>query len=176
MSEEPQKFQPGHSFNMEGDPHNPIPENLLPANCEYQELFRIEKSENQNTVRYYAFFNKDAPDKLVDIGVLWYRYEGFQHQPIKWIEQKFAYGIRIEEKTENAIKFHVASLNYVHVTVLYQDGKFIAKTILNEKEAILSTIFVDVTTVILIKPNVHSVTVKGTTVDTNEEIQQIFYP
>ena len=170
------KIPCGHSYIDSDDPKNPIPENLIPKGLQFQELFRIEKSEKKNNVRYYVLFKPEEPEKPVDIKVLWYRAaEGYFYRELNWIEQKFAYGVKIESQTESSISFYVTSLNYVHITAQYENGKYIAKTILKGNPCFLSYVYVDVTTVILIKPVIHSVTAKGIT-ESGDEIEEVFIP
>ena len=89
----------GQSYIDPNDPKRPLPEKYIPKGLQYQEIFRIEKSENHSHTRYYVFFNPSKPEKPVDVKVFWYwPEEGYTYGEINWIEQRFAYGIRIEKK------------------------------------------------------------------------------
>lgn len=141
------------------------------------ELFRIAKSENKNIVIYEAVVDQENPERLKEIYGYWVmNQKGGYVEEFNWIDRKFAYGIVYDEKKEDYIIFHVVSLPKFKIKVELKDGKWIARTIVNDTDAILDNIFIDVTTVILIKPTIHSITINAKSYDAGETVVEILKP
>ena len=139
-----------------------------------QEIFRITKSENKNKVIYEAIIEEANPKHILNIHAYWLRDATDGHvEELSWIDRTLAYGVRIDEQKDDEITFHVVSLPKYKVRVTNVDGVWKGIVDMEGIPAYIKTIYVDVTTVILIKPTIHSITVTGEAVDDGREVQKV---
>ena len=151
-------------------------ENRNPGNV--QELFRITKSENTNTVVYEVVFDKENPDKILDVHPYWVRLasEGGAIKELKWYEKKLSHGAVIDEKKDNEILFHVVSLPDYKVRAVKEGDQWRGIVNVDGVQAIITGIYIDVTTVMLFKPEIRSVTISALALDDGREIKKVINP
>ena len=139
-----------------------------------QEIFRITKSENANKVVYEAVLDEANPNKILDVHAFWIRDATDGHiEELGFIDRTLAYGVRIDKKAENEITYHVVSLPKYKIRVVNVDGVWKGLVDMNGVPAYIKNIFIDVETVILIKPTIHSITVTGEAVDDGREVKHV---
>ena len=139
-----------------------------------QEIFRTTKSENANKVVYEAVLDEADPNKILDIHAYWIRDASDGHiEELGFIDRTLAYGPKIDKKQDNEITFHVVSLPKYKIRVVNANGVWRGIVDMNGVPAYIKTIYIDVTTVILIKPTIHSITVTGEAVDDGREVQHV---
>ena len=142
-----------------------------------QEIFRITKSENRNTVIYEAVLDPQNPDQILNVHPYWIKVEnGGNIQEINWIESKWAYGVKVEENNKTELRFHVVALPKDSVLVKKVDGVWKGVVNIDGVMAYIEGIYIDVTTVILIKPTVHSLTITAKAVDDGREVKKVIIP
>ncbi|EAY03966.1 hypothetical protein TVAG_314960 [Trichomonas vaginalis G3] len=141
------------------------------------ELFRFTKSENKNYVVYEVVMKKDDPTKMDTVHGYWVlgQTDG-SIEELNWFEKKFGYGIQIDKVEEDKITFHCVAIKYFVLICEKAGDKYQCRTEIDGVQAYISSIYIDVTTVILIKPVIHSITVTGHAVDDGREVKQVIVP
>ena len=141
------------------------------------EVFRITKSENKNMVIYEIELEEENPDHVKNLKGYWVMNQTDGHiEDINWIERKMSYGIKIEKQTETEIFFHIVALPKQKLHIYKVNGEWKCETDVDGVAAIIESIFIDVTTVILIKPTIHSITLTAKAVDDGREVKKVFVP
>ena len=113
-------------------------------------LFKINRSRDADEIRYTVNLNKSGiPDKMLPIKAYWVRKtKNLETEPLTWIQNKYAYGIRIVQpfstQHEN-LKFQFVSFAEqtfeLRKTV---NGKFKVFTVIENKEIEVARIFVQI--------------------------------
>ncbi|RMF19609.1 MAG: DUF4833 domain-containing protein [Candidatus Dadabacteria bacterium] len=104
-------------------------------------LFHIAKSNNRNRVEYAARVQPDCRfDHEQPLTVYWRRLEKGPDvtRPLKWVEEKFAYGIDLRHQSDERLEFTIAADDTRPVTVTTtrnDDGQCQVRAWLNSLEA-----------------------------------------
>ena len=96
-------------------------------------------------------------------------------EDINWIEKKMCYGMIISKKEDDEIIFALKALPEMPIRVKWDKDKFIAVTSVEGRDVIVESVFTTVTTVILIKPTIHSVVLRGKDAETMEDVEVEVY-
>ncbi|GAB2789139.1 hypothetical protein GCM10027275_37620 [Rhabdobacter roseus] len=107
-------------------------------------LFYIQRSNDANTVVYDANLR---PDKTFDpaqpVNVYWLRYaEAGQRQRLSAMQWQLAYGYKHKESTSDRYELLLNAFRKRPMTLVYQQGKPLALTLINGRTASLQKIFV----------------------------------
>lgn len=141
------------------------------------ELFRFTKSENKNYVVYEVVMKKDNPEKMDTVHGYWILGQTTgEVEELNWFEKKFGYGIHIDKVEEDKITFHCVALKDQIMYAEKAGDKYVCRSELDGVQAYIESIYIDVTTVILIKPVIHSITVTGKAIDDGREVKKVIVP
>ena len=161
---------------MEGDPQDTFP---VPSGVPNQ-LFYLQRTTNTNTI--VCELNLDSKGKLDEespVHVFWIRYpEGGIHKELSYIQRVFAYGIKSQALGNGTYKLHFVSYKKQSLTLMTspKDNKYHVYATINQKQALLSRIFVKVDGGTFWSPNVVYMEMKGTDPVTGKELVERFKP
>ena len=126
-------------------------------------LFYLQRTPNKNTIM--CELNLES-GKLVDdepIHVYWIRYtEQQQRQELSFIQRKFAYGMKSKKIAEG--RYEVCFVSYKKFKILLKQGtdkKYHGFAVINNKESILTKIYLHINGGSFWSPNVEYVEVTG---------------
>jgi hypothetical protein len=82
-----------------------------PVCCERQFLFKIERTRDADEVYYDANLLADGSLHLENpVNVYWVRHTGDgHHEPLTWMQKRYAYGINILERATDRVVFQFVS-------------------------------------------------------------------
>ncbi|MCO6500621.1 MAG: DUF4833 domain-containing protein [Vicingus serpentipes] len=149
-----------------------------PVPHEKDMIFYIQKSFNTNTVVYAANFGADGKlDPKEPVKVYWIRYqEGGERKELKYIEQKFGYGVNSKPLKEkpNSYLFTLVSLKKMHFVITQdKNGEVKVATTINKKPAHIDRVFVTAEHVSLL-PKIFSVEVFGRELKSHKFVYEKF--
>ena len=137
-----------------------------------KQLFYLQRTSNTNTLIYELNFNNKALDNDEPVHVYWIRYtEKGQQEELNFIQRKFAYGIKstLISKGKYLLNF-VSYKKFPMFLVKGVDEKYNVFATINQKQAILSRIFVKINGGSFWTPNIEYVEVKGVDPSTGKEV------
>lgn len=141
-------------------------------------LFFVQRSPNANTIVYDLNEKGGKLDPEQPIHVYWVRLSNRgEHEELSYIQRKFAYGLNF--KQINSEQFDVRFVSYKKFPLTLTkgtDGKFHIFVTVDQKQMILSRIFVKIVGGTLMLPNVVYVEMKGTDPVTGKEVTERFKP
>jgi Domain of unknown function (DUF4833) len=149
-------FTAGMTANAQpaGFPNPPLPPN---------HLFYLQRTPNKNTIMCELNYQSG---KLVDaepVHVYWLRYtEQGQKAELNFIQRKFAYGIKSVKITDG--KYEICFVSYKKFKIQLKPGtdrKYHAFATINNKESILTRIYLHINGGTFWSPNVEYVEVTG---------------
>ena len=134
----------------------------VPSGIPHQ-LFYLQRTPNTNTVIYELNYTNGQVDSLKPVHVFWIRYpEHGQQQELSAIQRKFAYGI--ESKWIGPEQYELHFLAYKKRVMILKkstDNKYHVFTEVNQKNIIISRIFLQINGGSLFKPNIEYVEFRG---------------
>lgn len=141
-------------------------------------LFYVQRSPNVNTI-VYELNDKSGklnPDNLIH--VYWLRYaEKGQAEELNYIQRKFAYGLITKPLGNDQYDVRFVSYKKFPLTLMKAgDGKYHIFATIEQKQMILSRIFIKIEGGSFWLPNVVYMELKGTDPATGKEITQRFKP
>ena len=141
-------------------------------------LFFVQRSSNINTIIYELNEKYGKLDPENPIRVYWLRYaEKGQKEDLSYIQRKFAYGINTKKTGNDQYDVRFVSYKKFPLTLMKAaDGKYHIFATIEQKQMILSRIFVKIEGGTLMLPNVAYVELKGTDPSTGREITEHFKP
>ena len=160
---------------------NPDPQDTFPVpNGNPNQLFYLQRTTNTNTI--VCELNIDSKGKLNEespVHVFWIRYtEGSIHKELSYIQRVFAYGIKSQSLGNGSYKLHFVSYKKQPLTLMAspKDNKYHVYATINQKQALLSRIFIKVDGGTFWSPNVVYMEMKGTDPVTGKELVERFKP
>lgn len=127
------------------------------------QLFYLQRTSNTNTIVCELNHKNGVPDPEEPVHVFWIRYgENGQKEELNFIQRKFAYGIKSELISKD--KYELNFVSYKKFPMYLMKGpnnKFNVYGIINQKQAIVSRIFVKINGGSFWSPNVEYVEIKG---------------
>ena|SRR6187402_499901 len=150
---------------------------VLPDNI--SRLFYVQRSPNINTIVYELNTGKNGqldPDEPMH--VYWIRYnEKGQKEELSYIQRKFAYGLVTKPLGNDEYDIRFVSYKKFPLKLMKaNDGKYHIFATVNQKQMMLSRIFVKIEGGSFWIPNVKYVELKGTEPTTGREIIERFKP
>ena len=137
-----------------GFPNPPIPPN---------HLFYLQRTPNKNTIMCELNYNSGKLDDDDPVHVYWLRYtEQGQKQELNFIQRKFAYGMKSRKLAEN--RYEIYFVSYKKFKMLLAPGadkKYHVFANINNKESILTKIYLHINGGSFWSPNVEYVEVTG---------------
>lgn len=141
-------------------------------------LFYVQRSPNANTIVYDVNEKNGKPDAESPIHIYWVRLSAKgEHEELTYIQRKFAYGLNFREMNPDQFDVRFVSYKKFPMTLMKgTDGKFHIFATIDQKQMILSRIFVKIVGGSFWLPNVLYVEMKGTDPVTGKEITERFKP
>jgi len=137
----------------------------------------ISKSENKNIVLYEVVCNKNDSSKPQKIHGFWeMRERSGEIEELNWFEKRFGYGVNIIEVMESEIVFNIVSLKDYHMTVKQIGDQFRAISQIDDQMVVVENIYIEVTSHIVFKPIIHSLTINGYILSSNEPFSKRIEP
>lgn len=128
-----------------------------------KQLFYLQRTPNTNTIVYELNYKNGVIDKENPIQEFWIRYqERGQREELSYIQKKFAYGIKTKFISENQYELSiVAYKKYKMYLRQGPDKKFYVYITINQKQAILTRIFLQINGGAFWSPNIEYIDVYG---------------
>ena len=142
-------------------------------------LFQISRSKDFNTIQYElnldenGSINQDEPLKIYWLK----RSKKIYSDPLTWIQNKYAYGVKITEKSPESISFHFVSYPSKILNVIrLSDGKFKVITASQGCEMLLEKIFIQIDGGSFWIPTITSVELSGVDSSTGDPKKETIKP
>lgn len=106
-------------------------------------LFFVSRNLNRNIIVYDLQMKDGKPDKKEPLHVYWYNQEKnpVTTNELSFIQRKLAYGYSVISADDNEVKVKLKAHNKREVRICKKDGKWVALTIINGKECVLTEIY-----------------------------------
>jgi len=134
----------------------------VPSGIAHQ-LFYLQRTPNTNTVIYELNYTNGQVDSSKPVHVFWIRYpEHGQQQELSAVQRRFAYGI--ESKWIGPEQYELHFLAYKKRIMILKkstDNKYHVFTEVNQKNIMISRIFLQINGGSLFKPNIEYVEFRG---------------
>lgn len=139
-----------------------------------KQLFFLQRTPNTNTIVCELNYKEGVVDKEDPIHVFWIRYqEKGQKEDLSYIQRKFAYGVKSKEIGDNKYELNFVSYKkYKMYLMLAADNQFHVYTTINNKSAILTSIYVEIKGGSFWSPNVEYVEVTGVDPATHSPVKE----
>ncbi len=161
------------TFSLSIMADNPIHQDSL---CS---LFHIARSKDKNEIHYLLNLrNQQIPDVTNPIKAVWImNAENQQEKPLTYIQQKFAYGIVYDVKTNDYFKFHFAGYSK-RVFELKRNAlnQFRVFTLSNNREIEVTQIFIHITGGSFWFPEIPVIELHGYNPKTNNMVTEYIKP
>jgi hypothetical protein len=146
-------------FNFAAAQSNPFPVPVGNA----KQLFFLQRTPNTNTIVCELNYKDGVIDKEDPIHVFWIMYqEKGQMEDLSYIQRKFAYGVKSEEIGVNKYELHFVSYKkYKMYLMLGADKQYHVYASINQKQAILNRIYIEIKGGTFWTPNVEYVEITG---------------
>lgn len=127
------------------------------------QLFYLQRTSNTNTIVYELNYKDGSIDPENPVQPFWIRYqERGQREELSFVQRKFAYGIKSKKIADNQYELSFVSYKkYKLYLRLAADKKFYIYTNINQKPAILTSIFIKINGGSLWSPNIEYVELSG---------------
>jgi len=128
-----------------------------------KQLFYLQRTPNTNTIVYELNYENGIVDKENPVQGFWIRYqEHGQREDLSYIQRKFAYGLKTKKISENQYELSFVSYKkYKMYLRLGADKKFYVYTNINQKPAVLTSIFIKINGGSFWSPNIEYVEISG---------------
>ena len=139
-----------------------------------KQMFYLQRTSNTNTIVCELNLNKGKVDRDDPIHVFWIRYsDKGQVEELNYIQKKFAYGIVSKEIGINKYELTFVSYKkYKMYLMMAADNQCHVYTLVNNKQVILSKIFIKINGGSFWLPNIEYVELTGVDPSTNLPIKQ----
>ena len=128
-----------------------------------KQLFYLQRTSNTNTIVYELNYKDGIVDTETPVQGYWIRYqEKGQREELSYIQRKFAYGLKTKKLADNQYELSFVSYKkYKMYLRLGTDRKFNVYTLINKKNAILTSIFIKINGGSFWSPNIEYVEITG---------------
>ncbi len=128
-----------------------------------KQLFFLQRTPNTNTIICELNYKDGMIDKEDPIHVFWIRYqEDGQKEDLNYIQRKFAYGVKSKEIGDNKYELNFVSYKkYKMYLMQAADNQFHVYTTINNKQVILTRIYIEIKGGSFWSPNVEYVEITG---------------
>ncbi len=137
-------------------------------------LFYLQRTPNTNTIMCELNLRDGQPDPEDPVHVYWIRYqENGQKAELNYIQRKFAYGMKAKKVSDNSYEINFVSYKKYKMHLKQgSDGRFHVFSRINQKEAILTRMYLSINGGTFWSPNVEYVQVTGIDPVTRQEVQE----
>ena len=139
------------------------------------QLFYLQRTPNTNTIVYELNYTKaGALDTTEPVHVFWIRYgEKGQRAELSYIQRHFAYGIKTKTLGKDFYELRIVAYKkrilYMRKT---EDNRYYVYTTVNNKQIMISRIFLKINGGTFWSPNVEYVEFKGVDLNTGSEVTE----
>ena len=128
-----------------------------------KQLFYLQRTSNINTIVYELNYKDGVIDTENPVQGYWIRYqEKGQREELSYIQRKFAYGLKTKKLADNQYELSFVSYKkYKMYLRLGTDRKFNVYTLINKRNAILTSIFIKINGGSFWSPNIEYVEITG---------------
>jgi len=139
-----------------------------------KQLFFLQRTPNTNTIICELNYKDGVVDKEDPIHVFWIRYqEDGQKEDLNYIQRKFAYGVKSKEIGNNKYELNFVSYKkYKMYLMQAADKQFHVYTTINNKQAILTRIYIEIKGGSFWLPNVEYVEITGVDPATRSQVKE----
>lgn len=132
-------------------PHNP------------KQLFYLQRPANTNTLVYEVNIENNVLNKEKPIHVYWINYAtNGQTEELNDIQRKYAYGVKTTDLGDNTFDFYLVAYKKLKLTLKEgEDKQYHAYATVNDKNMIITRIYLAVKGGSLFKPHIEYVELKG---------------
>lgn len=144
-----------------------------------EQLFKIQRSKDKNQIFYDLKITKEGLlDKEDPINIYWIRSnEPNKKDPLSWVQQRYAYGLKYIDKNENQAKFHFVSYAKRELVLKKNnEGKFKVFIEYNNKWIELNRIFIQIDGGTFWFPKISRIELHSKDPITKKEIIEIVHP
>jgi hypothetical protein len=136
------------------------------------QLFYLQRTSNTNTLIYELNFSNKVLNNEEPVHVYWIRYnDKGQQEELNYIQRKFAYGLKSRAISKDKYQLNFVSYKkFPMYLVKGSDDKYNVFATINQKQAILSRIFVKINGGSFWTPNIEYVEIKGIDPVTGKEL------
>lgn len=136
------------------------------------QLFFLQRNQNTNTVVYELNFKHDVLDTVAPIHIYWICYaEKGQIEELTSVQKKYAYGLTVKYIAKDHYQLTFAA-DKKHIAELMKgpDNKYHVYDKISQKQAILSSVYLQIHGGSLFAPHIEYILLKGTDPETGAEI------
>ncbi len=145
-----------------------------------KQLFYLQRTANTNTIICELNYEKNGEiDESDPVHVFWIRYpEGGMKKELSYIQRIFAYGIKSQKLAKDSFRLNFVSYKKRPLTLMRspKDNQYKVYVTINDKQAVLTRIFIKVDGGTFWSPNVVYMEMKGYDEYTGKELMQRFKP
>ena len=127
------------------------------------QLFYLQRTPNTNTIVYELNYKDGVFDLENPVQAYWIRYqENGERKELSYIQRKFAYGIKAQKVATN--RYELSIVAYKKYKMYLEpgfDNKYYVYSIINQKKAILTSIFLRINGGSFWSPNVEFIDLAG---------------
>lgn len=145
-------------------------------------LFYIQRTINMNTLIYEINYQENGEiNKKKPITIYWLEFENNgKKSPLTYVQEKFAYGVEIEELDGSEMIFIVNLVSYKKIKIYLKpsvkEGLYRAFVPIREKECQLTNILINIVGGTAIKPIVDFIELFGKDLVTGENVNEKITP
>jgi len=138
------------------------------------QLFFLQRTPNLNTIVCELNYKNGVLEDDEPVHTFWIRYgEQGQRAELSYIQRKFAYGVKSNKLAHEKWELYFAGYKKYKMTLMRgTDSKYHVYANVNNKQIILSRIFVKINGGSFWSPNVEYVELKGIEVATGKEVAE----
>jgi Domain of unknown function (DUF4833) len=138
------------------------------------QLFYLQRTPNTNTIVYELNYKNGNIDTENPVLGFWIRYqERGQREDLSFIQRKFAYGLKTKKISET--QFELSFVSYKKYKMYLMQGtdkKFWVYTNINQKPAILTSIFIKINGGSFWSPNIEYIEISGIEPNSHSVVKQ----
>lgn len=152
----------------------------VPGDALALDLFEIARSKDDKTIHYQVNLNSDnSIDQNDPINIFWEvpTAKGVKTHNLTWIQNKYAYGIKILSQESNSLSFHFVSYPDKIIKIRQnEEGIYQAYTLCEDRPILVENIFIQIDGGTFWVPNVTYVKISGKNPDTQQDTFEIIQP
>jgi len=136
------------------------------------QLFFLQRSQNKNTIIYELNLKNGIMDTIEPVHIFWICYaEKGQQEELTGMQRKYAYGLATKFISKDRYELHfLANKKYFVLLMKGQDDKYHVYDTINQKEAIVSRIYLQLKGGSPLSPKIDYVTFTGIDPDSGKEV------
>ena len=139
-----------------------------------KQLFYLQRPANTNTLIYELNMENGIINKEKPIHVYWINYaSNGQTEELNDLQRKYAYGVKTTDLGDNTFEFYLVAYKKLKLTLKEgEDKQYHVYTVVNDKNMIVTRIYLAVKGGSLFKPHIEYVELKGTDATTGVAMEE----